>query len=486
MTGRRKGLLRRVAILSMLMSVTLSGCVTGFVGESGPGPLTAVPAGTAPNDVVVGRREHPKIVASFGGIYRHRPTELMLATIVGKLMAASDQPTQSYSVTILDSPEVNAFALPGGFIFVTRGILALAMDKSEIAAIISHEMSHVLLRHARARSNRVRTSQVVDRVVTSIFGADATVDQSLARSKASLATFSQRQELDADKEGVKIAGRAGYDPHAAARFLSAMGRFSDFRSKGSSGKDGGFLSSHPSTPDRIQSAVFAARGFGAPGIGEREREPYLTAINGISFGDNPDDGAIRGRRFIHPRFGFVFTAPKGYTLQNSSDAVVGITKGGAALRFDGADVPEKQSLEAYLKSGWIAGLDKATVTTSTSNGNEFATGFAKTEEWVFRISVTRFNGKVYRFILANASDSKAFKNEAKALIKSFRKVSKSDLKDLRPMVLKTVVAAPGATVNSLAAQMRVPSNGRTLFLVLNNLFPGDRIVAGQRYKIIVP
>lgn len=480
-------MLLRAALLSVLMSVVLSACVTSFTGDGGAGgPLTSVPAGTSPRDVIIGRREHPKIVASFGGIYHHRATEIMLATIVGKLMAASDQPTQSYSVTILDSPEVNAFALPGGFIFVTRGILALANDKSEIAAIISHEMSHVLLRHARARSNRVKTSRVVDRVVTSVFGGDASVDQSAARSKASLATFSQRQELDADKAGVKIAGRAGFDPHAAARFLSAMGRFSDLKNKGSGNSDGGFLSSHPSTPDRIQSAVFAARGFGAPGIGARDRAPYLKAINGITFGDNPDNGAIRGRRFIHPGFGFVFTAPKGYTLQNSADAVVGTTNSGAALRFDGADVPESKDLEAYLKSGWIAGLDKASVTSISNGGQKFATGFARTEKWVFRISVTRFKGKVYRFILAAPTDSKAFEKQSQGLIKSFRAVSGADLKDLRPMMLKTVTAKAGASIGSLANQMRVQANGRELFLVLNNLFPGDKLVAGQRYKIVVP
>src|SRR5690606_31590272 len=107
--------------------------------------------------------------------------------------------------------------LPGGFVYVTRGILALANDMSELAAVLAHEIAHVALRHARARSNRVRTSEIVDRVVTGILGGVIDPQQTAERTRQSLAAFNQAQELEADREGIKIAARAGYDPHAAAR-----------------------------------------------------------------------------------------------------------------------------------------------------------------------------------------------------------------------------------------------------------------------------
>ena len=185
-------------------------------GENNSAP--AVPAGTDPEDVVVGRREHPRILAAYGGIYKDESAEIMLARITGKLLAAADQPDTPYTVTILDTPNVNAFALPGGFIYVTRGLLALANDQAEIANVIAHEIAHVTLKHARARSNRARTTEIVDRVITGVLGGNLETDQSAARSRLSMAAFSQAQELAADEEGVRVAARAGFDPNAAARF----------------------------------------------------------------------------------------------------------------------------------------------------------------------------------------------------------------------------------------------------------------------------
>ena len=163
-------------------------------------------------------------------------------------------------------------------------------------------------------------------------------DQAANRSRRSLAAFSQNQELEADHEGIKFAGKAGYDPHAAARFLGVMSRFATF----SAGEDNGdgFLSSHPSTPDRIQKAAETARTlFGAPGIGETDRAGYMASIAGLTFGDSPAQGSIIGRRFIHPSSKFTFQVPQGYTLQNSQSAVVGVAGDGEAVRFDSADVP---------------------------------------------------------------------------------------------------------------------------------------------------
>src|SRR5690606_829736 len=187
------------------------------------------------------------------------PAEIMVARIVSRLLAAANQPNAKFQVTILDSSEVNAFALPGGYIYVTRGILALASDTSELAAVLAHEIAHVTLRHARARTDRTRITQIVDRVITSVFGGDTSSDATANRTRESMAAFSQNQEVEADREGITVAGNAGYAPQAAARFLGVMSRFASF----AAGEDGGegFLSSQPSTPARIQKALDTARSM---------------------------------------------------------------------------------------------------------------------------------------------------------------------------------------------------------------------------------
>jgi predicted Zn-dependent protease len=437
-----------------------------------------------PEDDMIGARENPRIVAQYGGIYSNRPAEIMLAQIVSKLLAAAEQPNTRFTVTILDSAEVNAFALPGGYIYVTRGILALANDQSELAAVLAHEIAHVVLKHARARTNRIKTTEIVDKVVTGVFGADPSTDQSSNKAKLSLAAFSQAQELAADKEGILIAGKAGFDPHAASRFLGAMGRFAQFSAGDADGGED-FLSSHPSTPDRIQKAIENARAFfGAPGIGQQGRAEYMAAIAGITYGDSPSQGAVVGRKFVHPGLKVTFTVPDNYALQISKGAVVGVAGDGEAVRFDSADVPAATSLADYLKSGWIAGLRPETVTTGSQNGFDTASGIAATDQWNFRVEVVRFQGRVYRFIFAARIDSPLFARAAADTLKSFRAATAADLRQVRSISIKMVTAGPVDTADSLARKMANVSNAANLFYILNNLYPGDPVTPGAAYKVV--
>lgn len=474
--------------LAAVLLAVLAACTSlpGVTVSRTEGQNAPVVANTSddPEEDAIGAREHPRIVASYGGIYSDRQAEIMIARIVGRLLAAADQPNQKFTVTILDTAEVNAFALPGGYVYVTRGILALASDTSEIAAVLSHEIAHVTLKHARARTNRARTNEIVDKVVTGVFGADAATDQASNRSKMSLAAFSQQQELAADKEGIMTAGRAGYDPHAAARFLGAMARFAHF-SAGDADQEGDFLSSHPSTSDRIQKAIETARAFfGAPGLGETDRDGYMAGIEGLAFGDSPAQGAVVGRRYINPTLKFTFEVPQGYTLQISKGAVVGVAGEGEAVRFDSAEVPGAMALEDYLKSGWIAGLQPTTVRRESANGFDMATGVAVTPQWNFRVAVVRHEGRVYRFIFAAKFDSAAFTKAAEATLKSFRATTAKDLGQVRKLVVRTVTAGAIDTADSLARKMNGLSRGTDLFYILNNLYPGDTLVTGQKYKVV--
>ncbi len=470
-----------LALLSACSSVMGPGVAVSTTGDN-MAPLVSDTGD--PEDDIIGARENPRIVASYGGIYSDRPAEIMLAQIVGKLLAAADQPNTRFTVTVLDSAEVNAFALPGGYIYVTRGILALANDQSELAAVLAHEIAHVVLKHARARTNRIRTTEIVDKVVTGVFGADPSTDQSSNKAKLSLAAFSQAQELAADKEGILIAGKAGFDPHAAGRFLGAMGRFAQFNSGGSDQGDD-FLSSHPSTPDRIQKATENARAFfGAPGIGTRARPEYMTAIAGILYGDSPKQGAIIGRKFVHPTLKFTFSVPENYALQISGGAVVGVAGDGEAVRFDSAEVPGSMVLADYLKSGWIAGLKPETVTTASQGGLDTASGIAATDQWNFRVEVIRFQGRVYRFIFAARIDSELFSRAAASTLKSFRAATNADLRQVRSLSIKTVSAGAVDTADSLARKMAEVPNATNLFYILNNLYPGDPVTPGAAYKVV--
>ncbi len=174
-----------------------------------------------------------------------------------------------YKVTILNSPAVNAFALPTGQLYITRGLLALANDNSEIASVLSHEMAHVIARHAAIREDQIRQAAILNRVASDVIGDPQMGALALAKSKIALATFSRGQEFEADGIGVGISSRAGFDPYGATRFLTSMGRSSELRS-GNSKTDTRtmeFLSSHPATPERVANATLNARQYSAPGPG---------------------------------------------------------------------------------------------------------------------------------------------------------------------------------------------------------------------------
>src|SRR4029450_1361758 len=189
--------------------------------------------------------------------------EGMLNQIVAKLVAASERPEVHYRVTILNSASINAFALPSGQLYVTRGLIALANDTSELASVLSHEMSHVIASHAAIREDQARQVALVSRVVQDVLSDPSVGALALAKSKIALVSFSRAQELEADGIGVGIAARAGFDPYGAARFLTAMGRNAELRAgaSGSGAHAADLLSTYPATPDRIKNAQLNARQF---------------------------------------------------------------------------------------------------------------------------------------------------------------------------------------------------------------------------------
>jgi len=481
-----KNLIRFVFALAMVFA--LSACTSFLMGPD----VNVVRTGDnaeqgdvkSNKNTIVGQSEHAKIIATYGGIYRNRKIEIMVARIAGKLLSEARIGSSKYTVTLLDSPEINAFALPGGYIYVSRGILALANDESELAAVLAHEISHVILRHARARSNRVQTSEIVDRVITSVLGGDSETDQAVSRSRLSLAAFSQAQELAADKQGVLIAARAGYDPNAAARLLNSMGRFSALDSEQADGGGDDFLSTHPSTPDRIERVANSARAFDGRGNQYTGRAQYLKAVAGLIYGESGQQGAIIGRKFVHPSLKFTFSVPKRFSLQISPVAVVAVAGENEAVRFDSVQVPKSMLLSDYLLSGWIEGLDEKSIKVEKNNNIEMARGEARNDQWVFIVAVVRFNGEVYRFIFAAKKTSVSFRKAANDILKSFREINAKDVRQIKKNIIRIIVAKNGDSLVNFAKKMDLDKNSQQVFFVLNELYQGDPIIVGRQYKIV--
>ncbi len=438
-------------------------------------------------------REHQRILATYGGVYNDPRLQAVIEQTVERLVAASEKPDLHYKVTMLNSQSVNAFALPSGQLYVTRGLIALANDDSELASVLAHEMGHVIARHAELREEQAREADLVNRVVTDVVTDPAAGAMALAKSKLALASFSRSQEFEADAIGIGIASRAGYDPYGAVRFLTAMEQNSDLKPEQSSAINpaaADFLSSHPATPERITQALANARQYRAPADGGQDlaqaKAAYLGNIDGMVYGEDPSEGFVRGRRFLHPKLGFTFTAPDGFTLDNTAQAVLGIKHGGGeALRLDVVRVPAEQTLAEYLTSGWIENIDPATVEDITVNGFPGATAAAKGDQWDFRLYSIRFGSDVYRFIFAAKHRTPDSDRAFRELIGTFRRMSIAEIEAAKPLRLKIVTVAPGDTVDKLAGKMAVADRAVERFRVLNGLGPTDRLKPGSAVKIVV-
>ena len=476
----------RHIVLSMGTAVLLAGCAS-FVPDPDIIVGPAVPGQdiTTSSERRIGQRSHPQIVEKYGGVYENKAIEALVTRVLGKLVPASDQPARSYRVTILDSPTVNAFAVTGGYLYVTRGLIALANDESELAAVLSHEIAHVTDKHGIARARKQEDVALVAEVAK-VYRDPEKAQVTIASSKISLAQFSQVQELQADVIGIRTSGNAGYDPHAAARFLTSLSRFGAFREARRDGRvSRDFLSSHPSTPDRIDRAQRTARQFGGPGLGENGKAGYLDAIDEMIFGDDPSEGFIRGRSFIHTKRAIAFSVPRGYILENTRQALLARNRAGTALKFD--DVKGSRSaLKNYFVKNDIKGLIPASIREFKINDNDAASASAISGEWSFRIGLIRNRKTIYRFVFATQRPNANFDRDFRATLDTFKPLTKAEISKYKPLKLEIVEVREGETQASFGRRMGGVESADQLafFRIMNGLTSSDRLTPGDMVKIV--
>lgn len=472
------------AILTLVGCTSLDAVTTGLEVTPSNRPVTAenVRSGRL---AAIGAQQHPKILAAYGGEYANVKLERMVAGIVGKLVTVSDNPSQVYQISILDSPVINAFALPGGYLYVSRGLLALANDSSELAAVIAHEMAHVTAEHGVKRQRKEAEAELASRVVTEVLADKSAGRRALARGKVALAQFSRNQELEADAIGIAALFEAGFDAYSAARFQETMDAFSRLSSGGDVGDNSlDFLATHPSTPQRIALALGHARKFGPRGQGEVGREAYLAGLEGMLFGDSPNEGFVRGNSYAHVGLGIAIDFPEGFKVENRPEAVLAAGEDGAAVRFDGAEVPADQSLTDYLASGWVEGLDRASVRPLILNGIEAANARALVDRWAFDITVLRVEGSVYRILTAVPAVGVDLDALSRQTREGFRILSPQEKAQIQPLRVRIARAQSDDSVRTLSANMAGFDDRQSAFRVFNGMAADEEVKAGELYKFV--
>ncbi|WP_374383055.1 M48 family metalloprotease [Dongia sp.] len=476
-------------------SLIATGCMQATSPATGRTFSTSV---TEAQENKIGADEHPKILAEFGGAYSEKPALNTYIDSVGQFVAATaERQDVKYTFTVLNSSDINAFALPGGYVYVTRGLLGLAVNEAEVAGVLGHEIGHVNARHTAERMGQQQKAQIgatLGTLLGAVLGGEqgAQMMGALSTEVAQnyLGKYSQEQEFEADSLGVRYLKRATYDPQAMATFLGALNADTHLEARLAGNEAAAdaysMKQSHPRTADRVQQAINQA-GPAAPGA-MIARNEYLTKIDGMLWGDDPNDGVVKGREFIHPGLRFTFTAPPGFKLQNQPSQVVG-QGDNAAMIFDLA--PDNVGdLATYVQSQWNPKAKIADVQRTTVNGMDAATGTAQgkvgNSAATFRLIAVRFpDNHVYRFLFAAPVNTfggmdQAFWNSAN----TFRQLAANEATGYKPMRIRLVEVKQGDTIEGLASRMVVPEAKVDWFKVLNRLDQGQPLQAGQLVKIV--
>src|SRR5437773_994304 len=300
------------------LAVTLAACATNPV--TGKRELSLL---SEAQEIQIGQAQDAQVRKEMG-VYGDRELQRYISDIGVRLAQVSERPSLPWHFAIVDVPAINAFALPGGYVYITRGILPFLDDEAQLGCVLGHEIGHVTARHAAQQYSK-STGAELGMLLGSIFVPEVRPFGSLAESGLGLLLlkYSRDDELQADSLGVRYASRGGWDPAAMPRMLATLGRIDE-----ASDNKGvpNWLATHPAPEnrvERVQSAVQQAEaGRAAPSPMANNRDEYRRRIDGLVYGDNPDQGVMRGSTFLHRGLRFAIDFPTDWDVSNGQTQVV--------------------------------------------------------------------------------------------------------------------------------------------------------------------
>jgi len=444
--------------------------------------------------------QHEQIVEAYGGEYDPDGLGVYVRDIVSRLEPHADLRRPIRHVTVLNTPMVNAFATPEGGVYVTRGIMALANSEDELAGVIGHEIGHVAERHGEQRQTASIGAALLGLGLQAAGVGDWGMLGYNVAANLGLSSYSRDQEADSDRLGVRYIHRAGYDPYALHDFFQSM-QLNEQLSQRLSGTQSylpamEFFSTHPNTEGRMEDVHGLARNTGvAEGAVPRHRDDYLERISGMLYGDNSDEGFVRGRSFVHPDMRFTYEVPQGYTIQNGTSQVVAFHQDGSTITFDMAPANNsaKYNLGSYLTNTWgqELGAQIRNVQSFRINGVNAASGRAtvtqnRQNRELFVVAYEGDGNQIFRFMMVGPRDGRSASQRGWVdTMDSFRRLTTDEAAVQSPLHIDLVRVERGDTVATMASRMAFDDFREDRFRTLNGLTANDTVYAGQLVKIVV-
>lgn len=448
-------------------------------------------------ELAIGRQSHGQVLEQYGA-YENPGLQQYVQSVGERLAAKSHRPDLVYRFTVIDSEVVNAFALPGGYIYISRGLLALLGSEAELAAVLGHEIGHVTARHS-VRQYTAQQAAGIGYTIGAILlpelrGAGAQNVASLL-SGAIIRGYGRDHELEADGLGAEYLARSGYDPNAMLEVIGVLKNqevFEVARAKRENREPNvyhGVFATHPDNDTRLQEVVGRAGALAAGGPGRVNREGYLRAIDGMTYGPSPGEGVLRNGRFYHAELGVTIRFPDGWRVENRPDRLLAVPpQNDAVFQVLLSDlnkrIPPRDFMIQRLKLDPVAGQAlsagelpayTAQAWTNTPYGRRLA-----------RVTVVYFRDKAYIFagVRKDSADERRYRTEFLNTALSLRALEADERELARGRQLKLRQATAQTTYAALAAESGLSNYAEDQLRLLNGDYPGGEPAPGRLIKVV--
>ena len=451
-------------------------------------------------ELAIGQQQDAEIRREMG-VYDDPALQRYVSDIGIEIARKSHRPNLPWTFTIVDSSAINAFALPGGFIYLTRGLMAYLDDESELAGVLGHEIGHVTARHAAQAYTRQAEANI-GLMILSIFVPSTQPFTELGASGLSVLFLKngREAELEADRLGVEYASGVGYDPTGVPRFLSTLARVDALSERGIPN----WLSTHPNPGARVEKAQPLAGKFVSADATKVNHDQYLERIEGLVFGDSPKDGIVRGNEFLHPLLRIGMKFPEGWELTNAPQAVMAQEPGTQHFMVlqeverrvvtrpsSGNQVTPQAIAEIALAAMRQAGYSPVDGAYERINGNEAYLGLYRgNAKDVGKVMMRAAHIAIGRqlYVVAGFAPEKEFDvvdRDVQPSLKTFRQLTPAEASNVRPNRLQFYVVRPGDSWQSIAARQGKNFVNAATLAIMNDREVSAQPQAGERIKIVV-
>lgn len=447
-------------------------------------------------EISLGKRYHPQIIEQYG-VYENPPLQSYVQHIGEQLSVISHRKELIYRFTLLDSPVVNAFALPGGYIYITRGIMAYMNSEAELAGVLGHEIGHVTARHSVRQHASSTAANIFGMVVAVKTGSRAASDLAQLFGGALVRGYGREHELESDRLGAEYLARVGYDPESMLGVIGLLKNQEEFEAKRAKeeGREPqtyhGVFATHPDNDQRLQEVIRAARNLGNIAGKNTGRETYLKKIDGMIFGESEKHGVSRHGFFYHPVLGFTFTLPQNWRIDNLPDRlIISRYSNDAFMQLTVDDLNKHISAETYFKERLNLAKLPQNGETLTINGLQAYTAIAEQNTAIgkrnMRFVVIFLENRAYLFsgFSKNNAEFSQMDPQFLATAKTFHPITEDEKKHAQPYRITITIADGKTRYSELAKHSPLPNYAEARLRLLNGHYPKGEPEPGQLIKII--